>query len=122
MAVPGVFGFLVHFQITHQVFQDAQVVEGVNFAGNRLRQGAHTGTTQGIAWQKTRLRVCFVQVLDDGHGLRQSMAVVLQHGDQAIGGHIGKWRGFVLATRNVHWQVFKTQAFEVQRNAHSVRG
>ena len=64
VSVPVGLGGFIHFQVALQVLQHAQVVERMNFAGYCLRQSAHPGTAQGIAWQQS--------TMDDGSTLVNS--------------------------------------------------
>ena len=56
----------------------------MDFAGDRLRQRPHLGSAQRITRQQRGLRMGFVQVFDDGHGLGQVVAIHLQVWDQHL--------------------------------------
>ncbi|MPN29784.1 hypothetical protein SDC9_177237 [bioreactor metagenome] len=64
----------------------------------------------------------FIQVLDDGHGLREQMAVVqLQRGHQCIADTLCKGRIALLCPHQVQRHVVICQPFERQRYAHPKR-
>ena len=49
--VPGVFLVFARLQLPHQIAQHSQVVEGMNFAGNRQRKRAHVGARHRLGRQ-----------------------------------------------------------------------
>ena len=60
VAIPSGFGFVFYLQLFDQVLQNTQVVNGVNVAGNGLRQCAYLGATQAVCRQQRRHSVIFV--------------------------------------------------------------
>jgi hypothetical protein len=66
--------------------------------------------------------VGFFQVFDDGHRLREQVAVIgLQHRHQRVALALGVGRRVLLALHKVHRQVFVGQALDLERDAHAER-
>jgi hypothetical protein len=66
----------------------------------------------------------FIEILDNRKRLRQYLLSILQDGHESLRVHAEKFRTQLLATaaREMYGQILVTQAFQVQRNAHAVRG
>ncbi|MDT4865750.1 hypothetical protein FQZ97_1005730 [compost metagenome] len=120
VAVPGVPGIFVQLQRAREVLEHAQVVDGVDLPGNRLRQRPHSGPRQRFARHQGGFGMDVVQVLDDRHRLRQARAIVqFQQWHQLVGRDIAVGGLFVFAFGEVHRQVFVRQALERERDAHT---
>ena len=94
----------------------------MDLAGHRLRQCTHLRAAQWVFGQQRRLRAGFVQVFDDGHGLREAVAVDLQQWHQHLGrlGTVGVQQ--VVTLRQIDRNVLVGQALEGQGDTHPKRG
>ena len=93
----------------------------MNLTGNRLGQGPHTGPASGVFGQQCRRGMGFIQILHDGHGLRQAQTVNFQHGHQGVAVELGEGVMQLLAFGQMHRVVLVRQAFEGQRDADPKR-
>jgi hypothetical protein len=75
-----------------------------------------------VGRQQGRRGVFFVQVFDDGHGLRELFAVDFEQRHQGVGGQGGVRRLLVFAFGDVHGDVVVAQALEFHRDAYTKRG
>ena len=123
MGVPGILLLFAGVHFLDQVFQHAQIVQRMDFAGDGLGQRAHPGPAQRVGRQQAGLGLEFVQVFDDGHGLRQPRAVVGdQQRHQPVGGQTGVVVLQLFAAHQVHGDIVVVHALERQRDAHAERG
>ena len=122
VTVPDVFSLFFNLQHLHQVLQNPQVVEWMNLAGDALRQRTNLRPPQRIVGKQRGCWVLFIKVLDDGHGLRQPLAIHLKHWHQLLGRYGRIFALLVLAFGNLHRNIVIAQAFEFKRNSHAKRG
>ena len=120
VVVPGHLRVFIHLDFFHQIGQDTQVVEGVDLAGDGLRQRTYMGTVHGALGQQGWCGTGLFEVFDDGHGLGQNVTAYLQHWNQPIGRQGGMLGQQLLAPHQVHGDVIRLQPLELQRNTHPV--
>jgi hypothetical protein len=123
VAVPRILGFLRHLELVLEVLEHAQVVERMDLAGDFLSQAAHDGTLERILRQQRRLRMGFVEILDDRHRLNQRPAIDHERRHHAIGIQraILGLQLHAAFLQQMHALVVIGQALQVQRDTHPER-
>ncbi|MCY1383130.1 hypothetical protein D9M69_712260 [compost metagenome] len=80
------------------------------------------GTAHGVGRQQRRLGVHFVEVFDDGHRLREALALVFEQRHEHVGRDRRERTGAVFAARDVHGHVVVVEALQLKGDAHAERG
>ena len=82
---PGGPGAVAQREFVLQILQDPEVVDRVDVARDDLGQRPDPRAVLGCGREEGRLREPFLQILDDGEGLREHGAVMFQGRNQALG-------------------------------------
>jgi hypothetical protein len=116
VGVPGVAGRLVLAERAAQIFQDAQIVERVDVAGDDQRQRLDVSGIGWIGGEKRRLGAGTVEIGDDCEALSQSDAVNLEHRHQALRVAGSVVRLLLSAGGKVHRDAVMIDSLEVERD------
>ena len=111
VGVPGVFLRLTQAQLMHQVFQNAQVVQRVDVAGDELGDVQHLAALRAVGGHKQRLGLNAIQMVDDGQRLRQPRRAIDQRRHQPRRVERQKLRAALSAAAQVHGYGFMRQPF-----------
>ena len=125
MRIPGLHGRIVRFEGAAQFVERTGIVEWVNVASDDLRHRPHPRPRHRILGQEWRLRIQFVDILDDGKRLQQDLAIVereRRHPPLRIDGAVA-WRMlFATVPGQVDRNGFEGQPLQVEGDARAIGG
>ena len=123
--IPGVDLCLLMLELPLEILKGNQIVQRMDVAGDRLRDGPYLGAADGIWRQQRRLRMCLIEVFDDRHRLSQHLAAG-QHQRRHSGLRIdGSILGRVLPSavfRQMDRDHLIGYPFEIERDANAIGG
>ncbi len=105
-----------------QVTQHAQVVQRLDIRDKQLGQGAHARATQQVLGQHGAGGPALLEVLHDGHGLGDDMAIIHQHRRQSLRIEGAELIALQHVPGNVDEPIIAGQALDVQDDAHPMCG
>src|SRR5207248_279570 len=121
VVVPRVDGRLVEVKLFLEPEEHAQVVEWMDVARDELRDAANSCPLQGRRRQERRAGMGLVEVLEDGHRLRERMTPVDERRDRLCGVDAGVIRRPVSALAQIEDDRFVRQRLQVERDPDAER-
>ena len=124
VAIPGVLLLLGGGKMLAEILQDAQVVDGMDVAGDGLRQRPDPRPVLGRGRQQRRQRMDLVEIFDDRQRLGEGPVPGLQrrHGAERTQRAVGGLVLLAAVTQQMDRHRFIGQALQVERDAHPVGG
>jgi hypothetical protein len=119
VAVPCVR--VLHMQIGFQVFEDAGIIERMNFARDVLGERPNDRPLVGIRGKQRGIWARLLEVFDDGERLAKNMRIDVQGGDQFARVRLGVFSVLVSAGADIDWHGLIVEPLQIQGNPHPPR-
>src|SRR5690606_32256662 len=122
--IPRIFGGVISTQFMLQVLEHAQVIQRMDIAGDRLRNGSNPRPTCGVLWKQRRFRVRLFKVFQYGHGLTDGHVAIDQRGDQRsrIQRLVRVGKLLTAVFEQMYRQMLVVDTLEIQRDTYAVGG
>ena len=72
--IPGVDLCLLMLELPLEILKGNQIIQRMNVTGDRLCDCPNLGAADGVCRQQRGLRMCLIDVFDDGHRLSKHLA------------------------------------------------